>query len=984
MSKTLRTAALVVGAVALASTGVGAAIGAGLIAESAAVAAAAGSFAAAAGTLSAVASGLSLAAVATAKKPSPSAGGSQTLFKADPLAGIPYAMGRTLVAGNIVYHEAHGKDNQFNSFAVVLSGAGPIESLDSFRVEGAEVSFSAGSALGGYAGWMWQVTQNGHAPAPTALAVPAAVGSAAPGWTATHKLSGMAAALWTLKFDKKQKIYAAGTPQPGWIGHWVRVYDPRLDSTYPGGAGSCRALDEASYVWSENPYLHALTWLLGRWQNGVRLLGVGAPIAMIDVAAFVEGANVAEANGWTLGGVVYSTDGKWNVLKLMLQAGGGEPMRQGARISCLINAPRVSLATITVDDIVGDTAVPACAPRRSRINGIVPVYRSEPHQWEMVPAAPVRVAAYVAEDGEPRTKEIAYPLVQNVDQAAELALYDIVNAREFGPVELPLKPRWLGYRPGDCVTVAAAELGLNGQELLIVNRTLDPDGIVTITARSETAAKHGFALGLTGTPPPTPGVTGDPLNDVPAPAIGAWSVAGSVLAAGGVAVPVLAVTGAADNANAEAILFEYKVDGAGDWIAAGSEPPATVRKDIASVTAGTPYLVAVSYRVRGVVVARRVLGPVVTGAYAGIEGPPGADGLPSYTWVAWAYSADGSSGFTTEAPGDRTHIGIAANQPTPVESTSPTAYSWARIQGPAGIPGVDGTDGINGDDGIFREFVWRRAVSAPATPAGNGIPAGWSDDPPAGSDPLWMSVARQQLDGTLIDGWSVPIRHDGPKGDTGTAGVPGPPGADGQPTWIWIAYANNASGTAGFTTGAADGRSYIGIAPNRSTPVESGDPADYSWAKIEGPAGPTGSTGAVGATGATGPVGATGPAGPAGPMGPAAPAQTIALPAHGSYGPIAVGVPPGGSSYAEVQFNGYLSGAATVGYALDYRINGGGWITYDSFDETGDSGNPTGWGIGATVANPSGSAPALVEWRMTITRTGGASIVSYGGSYLKA
>ncbi|MDO9486875.1 MAG: hypothetical protein Q7J32_00755, partial [Sphingomonadaceae bacterium] len=395
--------------------------------------------------------------------------------------------------------------------------------------------------------------------------------------------------------------------------------------------------------------------------------------------------------------------------------------------------------------------MPACAPRRSRINGAVPVYRSEAHGWELVPAAPVRVAAYVAEDGEQRTREIAYPLVQNVDQAAELALYDIVNAREFGPVELPLKPRWLGYKPGDCLTVAAAELGLNGQELLIVNRTLDPDGIVTMTARSETTAKHGFALGLTGTPPPTPGVTGDTLNSVPAPEAGAWSVTGSVLAAGGVAVPVLSVTGAADNANAEAVLFEYRVDGASAWIAAGSEPPATVRKDIASVTAGTPYLVAVSYRVRGVVGARRVLGPVVTGDYAGIEGPPGADGLPTYTWVAWATAADGSSGFTTEAPGDRTYIGIAANKASPVESNNAADYSWARIQGPAGTPGVDGTDGINGDDGIFREFVWRRAAAAPATPAGHGIPAGWSDDPPVGSNPLWMSVARQQLDGTLID-----------------------------------------------------------------------------------------------------------------------------------------------------------------------------------------------------------------------------------------
>ncbi len=94
-------------------------------------------------------------------------------------------------------------------------------------------------------------------------------------------------------------------------------------------------------------------------------------------------------------------------------------------------------------------------------------------------------------------------------------------------------------------------------------------------------------------------------------------------------------------------------------------------------------------------------------------------------------------------------------------------------QGAQGVPGTDGIDGIDGTDGKLVEFVWKRAASVPATPTGNGIPAGWSDDPPAGSDPLWMSEAKQELDGTLVAGesWSMPIRHDGPKGADGAAGV---------------------------------------------------------------------------------------------------------------------------------------------------------------------------------------------------------------------
>lgn len=88
------------------------------------------------------------------------------------------------------------------------------------------------------------------------------------------------------------------------------------------------------------------------------------------------------------------------------------------------------------------------------------------------------------------------------------------------------------------------------------------------------------------------------------------------------------------------------------------------------------------------------------------------------------------------------------------------------LPGPQGAPGTNGVDGIDGDDGKLVEFVWKRAASQPAAPTGNGIPAGWSDDPPAGSDPLWMSKAKQELDGTLVAGesWSTPIRHDGAPG----------------------------------------------------------------------------------------------------------------------------------------------------------------------------------------------------------------------------
>ena len=663
MSKILKVAALVVGAAALiVATGGAAAIGIGT-AASAGTAAAAGVAATAgiaasvggitASTLSLIAGGLSIAASLTAKRPT--AGGVATQFKADPTASIPYLMGRSFTAGNIIYRRTHNTVGyslpDLQTFVVILSGAGPVQEIESFTSDKAIVTFSAGNAVGGFSSWMFQKTQLGAQPEAAALTVGTGGGittSAPPGWGASNKLSGYAAAIWTLRYDLKSKIYSQGMPAPGWVVKGVKCYDPRLDSTYPGGSGSCRALTESTYVYSENPYLHALTYALGRFQNGKRVIGVGAPVVGIDVAAFVEGANVADANGWKVGGIIYSGDNKWSVLKNILQAGGGEPIHLGARLSCIVNAPKVTLATITEADVIGERSATGTQPRRDRINRIIPRYRSEAHGWQIIPAAPVVVAAHVTTDGGERTKEVNYPLVQQLTQVAQLARYDIENAREFGPISLPLKLRWLGYKPGDQLAVNLPDIGLNGQTILVTNRDLDVESAtVTLIGRSETPAKHAFALGQTTTAPDTPTLTTPPT--APTPASGIWAITGLGLVSGGNVTPLLRVTGAATDEPVDGVVFEFRPYNVGNgpndnWIAAGREPPTVTKKDFGPVLPATAYEVAVSYQLGTLISARRILGPETTSAagvqWSGISGTgtPEAGATRNVNRGAWAGS----------------------------------------------------------------------------------------------------------------------------------------------------------------------------------------------------------------------------------------------------------------------------------------------------------------------------------------------------------
>jgi hypothetical protein len=524
VSKFLRTAAIVAGGIALAATGIGAAASAGLLgsmafAEATLATGVIGALSTVA-TVASVASGVaSLGAALLAKKPSAAA--SPTAWQGDPDAGIDLVFGDAYNSGKINYRRTYGNDNKYETIVTTWS-LGPIAGIDTLYVDQIAKAVSTGGVVDiDDRGKMYEVRQRGLCPEAAALMPPPLTPA---GWTGAHRLSGKAAPAVTFIYDKKGGHTFTSLPNCGWRGRGLLGYDPRKDSTYPGGNGPQRANDADTWVFTRNPYIVGLTYCLGYWQNGKRAGGVGLKSGII-VAQFVEGANVADANGWSVGGVKSTLDDKWDVLTDILQAGGGEPIELGAEVGCFVNTPRVRLATVTRDDLAdGDLVVPGCTRRKDRINTLSPRYMCEQQvttrnddgvnvtatSWAMVTGAPISVADYVTADGRQHRKAVSYPLVQcfageQPNQVAQLARYDIENAREIDGIQIPLKLRWMGYRPGDCIGVAIPEAGLADQDVVVRTRGLAPaSGTVTMTVRTETAAKHPYALGQTTTAPPAP------------------------------------------------------------------------------------------------------------------------------------------------------------------------------------------------------------------------------------------------------------------------------------------------------------------------------------------------------------------------------------------------------------------------------------------------------------------------------------------------
>jgi hypothetical protein len=455
----------------------------------------------------------SIGATLTQKRPPVQGNVSQVNIAAN--APMPYVMGRTYVGGTLIHDVGYGGTvsdvpNPYRSMVLVWSGGGPVEAIEAFQADFDTVPFSGAAATGYYAGFMWLDTQLGATPEGSALAGPH---GAIPQWGAAYKLSGYAAGLPTLKFDKKGKVFASGVPQFGAIIQGVLAYDFRLDPARPGGSGSHDFADEATWEYSESPALHGVTYARGRYQgdNDRKVIGCGFGEDQFDWPAWIAFANVCDANSWKVGGAIFEGPGqsKWDNLKRILACAAAEPMFVGGLLSVRFNAPKTALDTITAADLAdGDCVVPAMRTWRERKNGIIPRYRSEANKWEYVQSALVSAPEYVTADGEEKNEERQYDLVQEKDQAAQLAAYELVNGREISGIVLPCKPRLIEYRPGEALEVDIEELGLVERLCVITGRQLDPaTGIVTLTLETETSAKHEYALDQTGTAPPAAVIT---------------------------------------------------------------------------------------------------------------------------------------------------------------------------------------------------------------------------------------------------------------------------------------------------------------------------------------------------------------------------------------------------------------------------------------------------------------------------------------------
>ncbi|MDD7201118.1 MAG: hypothetical protein PUH55_04785 [Spirochaetales bacterium] len=159
----------------------------------------------------------------------------------------------------------------------------------------------------------------------------------------------------------------------------------------------------------------------------------------------------------------------------------------------------------------------------------------------------------------------------------------------------------------------------------------------------------------------------------------------------------------------------------------------------------------------------------------GIPGTNGANGETSYLHIAYANSADGSTGFTTndaESAG-KLYIGQYTDF-VQADSSSPASYHWTKIKGETGATGPQGEKGEAGATGTsVTGIVEEYALSTSST----SVTGTWGTAVPTLTPTnryLWNRSKTQYSNGTA-SGYTTPVVIGvyGDKGDTGGTGATG-------------------------------------------------------------------------------------------------------------------------------------------------------------------------------------------------------------------
>lgn len=454
----------------------------------------------------------------------------------DPSTPRKFAFGETAFATDIRYIEPSGAEQEY--FDEVLCAAShKVASIDEIWLED-RLAWSAGAGVQAfYAGYLdvWTVPEAGPAAYATV--------NAGASWGAGTPMTGCA--LVHLRFKRTGVTKKAESPFAGSVpfritvkGKGAPVYDPRRDSTVPGGLGPMRANDQTTWAFSdgadvlgENPALQILTYLLGwRIKNPVTLawklaVGVGIPPARIDLESFITAANLCDepvtlAAGGTepryrAAGVYSEGEGRLATLSTMTNACRGTLRDAGGRLA--LSIAHNDLGGIPAERVFTDRDVlgaydweqtPSLEESYSIVRGRY-VDASDNSLFQMVDYPAVSIAS---PDGIERVLPLDMPAVQSPSQAQRLAKMALQRSLYRGRFQAEFGVRAEAVDVGEVIKLTFSAVGFVEKLFRVLEQTLNDNGRIGMVLEEENAAIYAWDNDDSAAVQPAAPTVYNPLN----------------------------------------------------------------------------------------------------------------------------------------------------------------------------------------------------------------------------------------------------------------------------------------------------------------------------------------------------------------------------------------------------------------------------------------------------------------------------------------
>jgi hypothetical protein len=285
------------------------------------------------------------------------------------------------------------------------------------------------------------------------------------------------------------------------------VYDPRLDSTVPGGSGSHRANDQTTWAWNDdaarNPALQLLWWMLGWKINGKLAVGGGIPPARIDLESFITAANLCDedvtlAVGGTepryrSDGVMTEGDSPTLIVDALKAAMNADLDDVGGKLRLFVfhNDLATPAADFTDDDILGAFEYRASPALDETFNVVRGTY-TDPRDVSLYQQIDYPQVELTARDGIDRIDTFPLVLVQSASQAQRLAKQRLQRQQYGGIFTATGQATWWKVQKNSVVRLTFAPRGWTNKLFRVVELEHRVDGTVPITLREESAQIYAW------------------------------------------------------------------------------------------------------------------------------------------------------------------------------------------------------------------------------------------------------------------------------------------------------------------------------------------------------------------------------------------------------------------------------------------------------------------------------------------------------------